>query len=148
MTKRETVRNVDAQTGQVAEATQGEGDAVGNREPQAKDERHERIMDYLRSSLAMKDPLAANVGAVNADLMAFAHCLQRAITRALDMAPTALDEFEKLMPAIDSHMRISRQVERLTKLNQQLARAEQVPQVVKRLTFYGGTGATGEETES
>ena len=105
-------------------------------------------MDYLRSSLAMKDPLAANVGAVNADLMAFAHCLQRAITRALDMAPTALGEFEKLMPAIDSHMRISRQVERLTKLNQQLARAEQVPQVVNRLTFYGGTGATGEETES
>ena len=38
-------------------------------------------------------------------------------TWALDMTPVALDEFGKLMPAIDSYMRISRQVERLAKLN-------------------------------
>ena len=57
--------------------------AAGSHEPQTKDERHERIKDYLRSALAMEDPLAANVGAVNSDLMLFGYSLQRAITKAV-----------------------------------------------------------------
>ena len=136
----ETVQNVETQTEQVAEA------AAGSHEPQTKDERHERIKDYLRSALAMKDPLAANVGAVNSDLMLFGYSLQRAITKALDLAPAALDEFGKLMPAIDSYMRISRQVERFAKLNQQLAGAEKARQVAKHVRQPEGADAASEET--
>jgi hypothetical protein len=148
MRTRETVQNAETQTEQVAEAPQIEGAAPGSHEPQTKDERHERIKDYLRSALAMKDPLAANVGAVNSDLMLFGYSLQRAITKALDMTPAALDEFGKLMPAIDSYMRISRQVERFAKLNQQLANAEKVRQVAKQVRHAEGVDAASEEIAS
>lgn len=148
MTATETVQSVDAQTEQVAEASQVEEAVAGSHGPQAKDERHERIMDYLRSSLAMEDPLAANVGAVNSDLMLFGYSLQRAITKALDLAPAALDEFGKLMPAIDSYMRISRQVERFAKLNQQLAGAEKARQVANHVRQPEGADAASEETAS
>jgi hypothetical protein len=128
MRTKETIQNFETQTDEVAEAPQVEGAVAGNHELQAKDERHERIMEYLRSSLAMKDPLAANVGAVNSDLMLFGYSLRRAISKALDMTPDVLDQFGKLMPAMEAYMRISKQVERFTKLNQQLARAEKAVQ--------------------
>ena len=147
MRTRETIQHVETDE-HVAESPQIEGAAAGNHEPQTKDERHERIKDYLRSALAMEDPLAANVGAVNSDLMLFGYSLQRAITKALDMTPAALDEFGKLMPAIDSYMRISRQVERFAKLNQQLANAEKVRQVAKQVRHAEGVDAASEEIAS
>ena len=103
-------------------------------------------MDYLRYVLAMEDPLAANVGTVNSDLMLFGYSLQQAITKALEMTPAALDEFGKLMPAIDSYMRISRQVERFAKLNQQLASAEKARQLAKKTCIRDQADAESEET--
>jgi len=110
------------------------------------DERQRRIEDYLRAALAMEDPLAANVGAVNSDLMRFGYSLQQAITKALQTTPTALDEFGKLMPAIDSYMRISRQVERFSKLNQQLTAAEKARQSAKPTHARDRLDAESEET--
>ena len=145
MRTRETVQNVETRTEQVAEAPQVEGAAAASHEPQAKDERQERIRDYLRSALAMEDPLAANVGAVNSDLMLFSYSLQRAITKALDMTPDALDQFGKLMPAIDSYMRISRQVERFAKLNEQLAGADRAREAAKPRHSAEGADVASEE---
>lgn len=146
MAENEIDRNADPETGQATEAIKTERVSVGCDKPDRKDERHERIKDYLRTALAMEDPLAANVGAVNSDLMLFGHRLQQAITKALEMTPTALDEFGRLMPAIDSYMRISRQVERFAKLNQQLAAAEKARQLAKQTCISDEADAESEET--
>lgn len=148
MKTKETVQNVETKPEQVAESPQVERAAAASPEPQAKDERQERIKDYLRSALAMEDPLAANVGAVNSDLMLFGYSLQRAIAKALDTTPDALDQFRKLMPAIDSYMRISRQVERFAKLNQQLAGAEKARQAAKQSLSAEGADVAREEIAS
>lgn len=137
MTDSETDRDVDPGAGQATEVTETE-----------KDERQQRIEDYLRTALAMEDPLAANVGAVNSDLMLFGYSLQRAITKALETAPAALDEFGKLMPAIDSYMRISRQVERFAKLNQQLGAAEKARRLAKQTCTRDQIDSESEETTS
>ena len=142
MTRKETTQNVE--TEQTAEVTHVEGGVASGRDPCENDERHQRIGEYLRAALALEDPLAANVGAINADLMMFAHSLQRAIASALETK--RLDEFGKLMPAIDSHMRISRQVERLAKLNQQLVNAERTRQAALNPSHSGGAAAASEES--
>ena len=147
MRTKETTQNFETRTEQVAEASQVAESAGGTHELQGKDERHERIMEYLRSSLAMKDPLAANVGAVNSDLMLFGYSLRRAISKALDMTPDVLDQLGKLMPAMEAYMRISKQVERFTKLNQQLARAEKAVQA-GRATHTSELLEASEETAS
>ena len=148
MTARDTTQNVATQTEQGAEATPVGGAGADRQPPPAHDARQERIRDYLRSALAMKDPLAANVGAVNSDLMCFGYSLQRAITQALDLTPVALDEFGKLMPAIDAYLRISRQVERLAKLSQQLAGAAEARRVAEHVRPGEGVDAGSEETAS
>jgi hypothetical protein len=144
MTENDTDRDVDPGAGQATETT--ERVSKGCDKPDEKDERQRRIEDYLRTALAMEDPLAANVGAVNSDLMLFGYSLQQAITKALETAPTALDEFGKLMPAIDSYMRISRQVERFAKLNQQLAAAVKARRLAKQTCTRDQINSESEET--
>jgi len=140
--------HVDPETGPPPE-TVGQGRAApGGDLPEEDDQRQRRIDDYRRAALAMEDPLAANVAAVNSDLLLFGYSLQQAITQALQTAPTALDEFGKLMPAIDSYMRISRQVERFAKLNQQLTAAEKARRSAKQAATADQPGAPSEETTS
>jgi len=148
MTDSETDRDVDPGAGQATEVTETERVSKGCDKPDEKDERQRRIKDYLRSALAMEDSLAANVGAVNSDLMLFGYCLQRAITKAMETAPAALDEFGKLMPAIDSYMRISRQVERFAKLSQQLAAAEKARRLATQTCTRDQIESESEETAS
>ena len=80
--------------------------------------RLEKIQEYLRHSLGKVDPLEANLGAVSADLMQMALRLKEAIEA--DLGARQLDHFEKLMPAIDAYLRVTRQIDRLASLDRRL----------------------------
>jgi hypothetical protein len=116
-------------------------------EDRPHDPRYQRIVDYLNTALAIEDPLAANVAATNSDLMLMAYRLKQAIATAMEMTPAALEEFEKLMPAVDSFLRITRQVERFAKLNLQLAAPAKSPPA-DLLTVERAGPTESEEIES
>jgi hypothetical protein len=80
--------------------------------------RLEKIEDQLRESLRKANALEANLGAVSTDLMLMACRLKEAIEERLGKNP--LEDFEKLMPAIDAYLRVARQIERLVTLAQRL----------------------------
>jgi hypothetical protein len=136
----------DGRTGAAGPAAVTE--AACGAEDDPHDRRYQRIIDYHNTALAIEDPLAANVGAVNADLMLMTYRLKQAIGEAMDVTPTALEEFEKLMPAVDSFLRISRQVERFAKLNLQLAAAGAKLPPTDRLLAQRAALSESEEIES
>jgi hypothetical protein len=94
--------------------------------PDVADRRTARIAEYLAHSLDYADPLQANVGAVNADLLLMADRLRQ----LLEAAPWAsLEDFDDLKPAIDSLLRIHKQIDRFAQLETRLgANADAAPQ--------------------
>lgn len=84
--------------------------------------REQRIDDYLRLVLNMHDPLRANLGAIKADMMTFAHHMRRIIVPALETLAPEPGALGKVVPAVESHTRVARQVERLTALEERLDR--------------------------
>jgi hypothetical protein len=106
-----------AAPGSLAQEHQGEA-AVA----ELMDLREQRVLDYLRTALHMDDPLMANIGSLNADLMMFAHHMQRIIKPALEKLPAEPGALANVVPAVESHARVARQVERLAVLVDRLKR--------------------------
>jgi hypothetical protein len=98
----------------VEEAANTMADAV------AANLREQRIADYMEDSLAKHDPLEANLGIVNADLMKIAHQFQRVLDDAMQQAPETLSEMIEFMPGIDGYLRIVKQVDRFSQLTMKL----------------------------
>ena len=86
--------------------------------------RNQRIEDYLRAALESPNPLAANLGAANSDLMAVQHALQQAIDTALSQTKPTLAELETLLPGIDYLLKIAKQIDRFSQLEIKLKPAE------------------------
>jgi hypothetical protein len=82
----------------------------------AADPRLRRIRDYLKEALVRENALEANLAVVNSDLMWMGYALKQAIEAAMAAAPAGLDHFERLAPAIDSYLRVARQVDRFATL--------------------------------
>lgn len=87
----------------------------------SEDVRVRRIQEYLKHALGHTDALEANVGAVNADLMRISHRLAQAIHEAIDAGPSSLEDFEGIIPAVDNLLRLDKQIDRFTALEQRLA---------------------------
>jgi len=87
-------------------------------------DRLQRITDYLESSLGKPDALQATIGAANSDLMLVGFRLNEAVQAALNSRPAALSEFGKLMPAVESLLKVYKQVERFTQLEVRFGKAE------------------------
>ena len=87
--------------------------------------REKRTFDYLQEVLGIGDPLSANVGAVVADLMFFASHMRRIIAPALQELPAEPRSLANLLPAVESHSRVARQIERLAALMDRLNRQEE-----------------------
>jgi len=91
-----------------------------------KGDRVQRIADYLESSLGKPDALQATIGAANSDLMLVGFRLNEAVQAALNSTPAALSEFGKLMPAVESLLKVYKQVDRFTQLEVRFSKAEKV----------------------
>jgi hypothetical protein len=98
----------------------------------APDLRLQRILDHLHEALAAESPLAANLGAVNSDLMLMGYRLQQVIEAAMAATPVGLDQFELLMPAISNYLRIIKQIDRLAQLSLRLAAAQEEDQATRQ----------------
>jgi hypothetical protein len=109
----------DARPGPDALTDLDAGLDAGDVPPHLADRRTARIAEYLAQILEYADPLRANVGAVNADLLFMADRLRQ----RLEVAPwETLEDFEDLKPAIDSLLRIHKQIDRFAQFEARLGR--------------------------
>ena len=72
--------------GTVAASPAAVAEAVPHDDDLSDDPRYQRIVDYLNTALAIQDPLASNVAAVNSDLMLMGYRLKQAIAAAMASA--------------------------------------------------------------
>jgi hypothetical protein len=90
------------------------------------DPREARILAYHDASLRTEDLLAANVAAVNADVMLVGYQLKRLLAPALEMAASDPGALARLLPAVDRYLRTARTVDRFSSFLDRLSRQAQV----------------------
>ncbi|MEX0715185.1 MAG: hypothetical protein WD066_01290 [Planctomycetaceae bacterium] len=91
--------------------------ASGDSPAPPRPDRWERHADFLAHALGQIDPLSANVGAVEADLLTLSHRMMRTIERSL---PETLEDFAPLKPALDSLLKVQRMIGRFAVLDAHL----------------------------
>lgn len=82
-----------------------------------------KIREYLIESLQQADALQANLGATSSDLMLMGFRLKEAIEEALAKSTDSLGRFERLMPAIEGYLKVTRQIDRFAQLDRRLTEA-------------------------
>ena len=87
------------------------------------DARLSRVLDYQASSLEKHDPLEANLGSINSGLMRVALWLDEAIEQAMESGPPNVERLPQIIPAIDTHLRVTRQVDRFAQVEMRAAEA-------------------------
>ena len=100
----------------VAEATQPTN---------SHDARLSRVLDYQASSLQKGDPLEANLGSINSGLMCVALWLEETIEQAMGSGPRNVERLSRILPAIETHLRVTRQVDRFANIELRAAEARQ-----------------------
>lgn len=76
------------------------------------DARLSRVLDYQASSLEKDDPLAANLGSINSGLMRIALWIDQTIEQTMESGPPSVERLNQLLPAIETQLRLTRQVDR------------------------------------
>ena len=87
--------------------------------PMADDQRLTRIEDYRRQALANPDVLAANLGAINSDLMQIAFRLMKVTEQTLAESTQPCKDLGKVLPAIGMTSQITRQIQRFAAIEMQ-----------------------------
>ena len=87
--------------------------------------RLQRIEQLQSQALANPDPLAANLGAANGALMRIGFRLEEALEGALAKVPSPTERFDRLVPAIETYLKVMRQVDRFSQLEQRLSAGSQ-----------------------
>lgn len=80
------------------------------------DRRVERIADYVSEALDADDPLEANLGAVNADLMFMAYRLKQVVGDSLRESPETIRAMAEVMPAVDNYLKVTKQIGSMSQL--------------------------------
>ncbi|WP_437191594.1 hypothetical protein [Planctomicrobium sp. SH527] len=75
-----------------------------------------RVLDYQASSLEKKDPLEANLGSINSGLMRVALWLDETIERAMQSDSPNVERLSGILPVIETHLRVTRQVDRFAQI--------------------------------
>lgn len=83
--------------------------------------RRKRVDDYQREALGMKDPLAANLGSMSGSLMRTSLWFEEAISDAMTMQIPTVDGLQRILPAIETQLKLTRQVDRLAQLSMKIA---------------------------
>lgn len=90
--------------------------AQATRATNSHDARLSRVLDYQASSLQKDDPLEANLGSINSGLMRVALWLDETIEQAMESGPPNVERLSRILPAIDTHLRVTRQVDRFAQI--------------------------------
>lgn len=91
---------------------------------EASDVRTRRLAEYMASSLTEDDPLAANLGAVNGDLMLLAYRMRQALDGLFDEPPESVQELQAAMPGLEGYLKVTKQIDRFSQLAVKLAAAK------------------------
>ncbi|HWL08593.1 MAG TPA: hypothetical protein VNQ76_09320 [Planctomicrobium sp.] len=81
-------------------------------------QQHQRIQEYRADALKKKDPLIACIGGMNAQMMQISVQLGNAIISELAEDARIVEQFPFLEKPIDLYQRLTRQVERYTRVEQ------------------------------
>ena len=87
------------------------------------DARLSRVLDYQTSSLQKEDALEANLGSINSGLMRVALWLDETIEQAMGSGPPNVERLARILPTIDTHLRVTRQVDRFAQIELRAAEA-------------------------
>ena len=87
--------------------------------------RLERIRDYQQQSLANPDPLLANLGAANSDMMQVSYRLRQILDVALARSAGAPDDLPGLLPGVNAFSQLTRQIHRFCDLSHRLSAGHQ-----------------------
>lgn len=79
--------------------------------------RRQRVDDYQLQSLELKNPLAANLGSMSGSLMRTSLWMEEAISDAMTMQLPTVEGLQRLLPAIETQLKLTRQVDRLAQLS-------------------------------
>jgi hypothetical protein len=101
--------------------TGGGRPAAGRR----RSRRLERIRDLQRQSLAHPDPLQANLGAANGDLMRICYRLTKMLDAALARSAAAPDDLSGLLAGVATFGQLTRQIHRFSDLSHRLSAGQQ-----------------------
>jgi hypothetical protein len=121
----ETSRQAWIDTPQQPDGSQTTPNRPTGAEPEVGNMRLQRMHDFLVQSLGRPDPLRANVGAVSVDLMSLSHMMKQAIDERLRDGNPSIEAMAKVAPALDSYLRLNRQLGRFLDLEKHLRDAEQ-----------------------
>ncbi len=88
----------------------------------------QNVEKLLRRSLKLVDPLQGAIGVQSSQLVMLGNQLHAALDEALANSEDPLDKFNKLLPSIETFLKLSRQFDRFARLDhdlmQQLAAAQ------------------------
>jgi hypothetical protein len=85
------------------------------------DLRLQRLVDYMADALTKRNPLEANLGAVNGDLLLLEYRFRQGLDDLLNEAPNSLEELQAAMPGVEGLLRIVKQIDRFSQLASKLA---------------------------
>ena len=88
------------------------------------DRRFQRLADYQKRAVKNADPLVASLAVINSDLMGFAFRLSQAIDGAVGEGSASLHELHQVDPALNSYLRVAKQIDRFTQLGIHLGKPE------------------------
>jgi hypothetical protein len=83
--------------------------------------RRRRIRDHALQSVEHPDALLANIGAEAANLMSLGQLFHEAIQTNLANSNQSLEDLEKVGPALEQYLKLTRQWERLEQFGQRVA---------------------------
>jgi hypothetical protein len=85
-----------------------------------------RIDEYEVSSLHTEDHLEANLGSINAALMRISVSMQEAMERTISPGAMTTERLQKLVPIIETLLRVTRQIDRFAQLERRLAQSQRI----------------------
>lgn len=78
--------------------------------------RFQRVLDYQGQALANVSPLESNLGSINCGLLRMALRLEETIEATMVRTPVSAERMERVYKAIDTHLRVARQIDRFAQV--------------------------------
>lgn len=82
-----------------------------------------RVLEYEAHALKQSNPLESNLGSINSGLMQMALHLEETILAAMAQTGGRIERLNPVLPALDAHLRLTRQVDRYAQMEQRAHQA-------------------------
>jgi hypothetical protein len=102
----------------------GDRPDAGGEESDSNDVRVERILEHVDDSLQLEDALQATVGAAGGDLMLMQYRLRQVLEEMFQQTPDSLTALAEVIPALNTFMKVSQQVDRFIQLSLKIKAAK------------------------